>query len=129
MYKFADDLQRWRLALGLSQAELAEAVGVTQQTVSDWEQGKLRPGIKRVDVVARALKITEDALLAALARDATAKVGENLRADAAKGADTPRRLSKRRQLPAALTGKLSELTADELAKLDAYIDGLLQGRT
>lgn len=31
-------------------------------------------------------------------------------------------------LPAALTGKLSELTADELAKLDAYIDGLLQGR-
>lgn len=33
-----------------------------------------------------------------------------------------------RPLPAALTGKLSELTADELAKLDAYIDGLLQGR-
>lgn len=128
MYKFADDLQRWRLALGLSQAELAEAVGVTQQTVSDWEQGKLRPGIKRVDVVARALQITEDELLAALARDALAKGAQGRRVIEDKRADTPRRRGKRRPLPAALTGKLSELTADELAKLDAYIDGLLQGR-
>lgn len=34
-----------------------------------------------------------------------------------------------RPLPAALTGKLSELTPDQYAKLEAYIDGLLDGRS
>jgi transcriptional regulator with XRE-family HTH domain len=33
---------------GLSQEELAEAVGITPQTISDWEQGHTTPYLRHV---------------------------------------------------------------------------------
>lgn len=37
-----EDLRARRKALGLSQQKLAEALGVTQHTVSRWEEGKMK---------------------------------------------------------------------------------------
>jgi DNA-binding transcriptional regulator YiaG len=36
------ELRARRKALGLSQSDLAEALGVTQHTVSRWEEGKMK---------------------------------------------------------------------------------------
>ena len=41
-----DVLRAWRLDRGLSQAEAAERVGVTQPTWSDWEAGKKLPNFR-----------------------------------------------------------------------------------
>jgi transcriptional regulator with XRE-family HTH domain len=37
-----DELRARRNALGLSQQKLAEALGVTQHTISRWEEGKMK---------------------------------------------------------------------------------------
>lgn len=39
----ADRVARLRTALGLTQASFAEALGVRQQTVSEWETGRYQP--------------------------------------------------------------------------------------
>jgi transcriptional regulator with XRE-family HTH domain len=35
---FGENLRRWRQDAGLTQADLADSLGLTQQTVSDWER-------------------------------------------------------------------------------------------
>lgn len=37
-----EELRQRRKELGLSQRKLAEAIGVTQHTVSRWEEGKMK---------------------------------------------------------------------------------------
>lgn len=37
------DLKAWRLASGLTQCEVANALEVDQSAVSNWEKGKVRP--------------------------------------------------------------------------------------
>ena len=39
----ATDIEAFRTALGLSQTELAERIGVTPQAVCQWESGKRTP--------------------------------------------------------------------------------------
>ena len=41
--KFAENLKAFRLEKKLSQEKLAKAVGVSQQCVSKWEEGKNEP--------------------------------------------------------------------------------------
>ena len=38
MSSFGQNLRRWRDESGLTQVDLAESLGVTQQTISDWER-------------------------------------------------------------------------------------------
>jgi len=38
MATFGESLRRWRHDAGLTQADLADALEITQQTVSDWER-------------------------------------------------------------------------------------------
>ena len=51
-----------RKAAGLSQADLAQRVGVTQSVVSDWENGKLQSYTDHAPAIHRALKIPLDEL-------------------------------------------------------------------
>lgn len=53
-----------RLALGMTQADLAEALDVENVTVSRIETGAQLPSIDRLDEAARVLKISLTALLA-----------------------------------------------------------------
>lgn len=55
----AEQVRRWRRALGLSQWELAQRMGVPQTTVSLAERG--RGGSERIAAALRALAETERA--------------------------------------------------------------------
>jgi transcriptional regulator with XRE-family HTH domain len=46
-----------RIRAGVTQAQLAEACGVTQEAVSAWEAGVYRPDASRVTVIASTLGI------------------------------------------------------------------------
>lgn len=56
-------LQSRRRELGLTQEQLAGAVGVSPPAVSKWETGRSLPDISLLPRLARALRITVDALL------------------------------------------------------------------
>lgn len=51
--KFGENLKKYRLQAGLTQAELAEIIGVAQPTIAEYEIGKKTP------VVNKAIKIAE----------------------------------------------------------------------
>jgi transcriptional regulator with XRE-family HTH domain len=56
--KWGAEVRERRLALSLSQAALGAAVGVTQQTVAEWEAGTSAPRDELRAAVARALGTT-----------------------------------------------------------------------
>lgn len=51
------DIRQSREALGFSQAELAQAVGVTTRTIQNWESGVSSPKPPQVKAIERLLKI------------------------------------------------------------------------
>ena len=56
-------LKQARLAANLTQEELAEKVGVSRQTVSNWENGRNYPDIVSIIVLSDVYDITLDSLL------------------------------------------------------------------
>jgi len=52
-----DDLHARRLSLGMTQAQLASALGATPNTVARWERGELK--IERPETLALALEALE----------------------------------------------------------------------
>lgn len=54
-----------RLRQGLTMAQLAERIGVTQPAISQWESGRERPGRESLMKLAEALGTSADQLLAA----------------------------------------------------------------
>lgn len=50
---------------GLTQLELAQRIGVTQSTVSEWESGAKFPRVTNLQAMAQALDCTADDLLRA----------------------------------------------------------------
>jgi transcriptional regulator with XRE-family HTH domain len=55
-------LKRLRAAAGLSQSQLARVAGVPVGTLKNWEQGRREPLLGAAARVARALKVSLDAL-------------------------------------------------------------------
>ena len=51
-----------RKAAGLTQAELAAALGVSQTVVSDWESSKKYPSADKLPLIAKTLNCTIDEL-------------------------------------------------------------------
>lgn len=51
-------IKQLRIDKGLSMEELAAIIGVTWQTVQQWENGKTAPSRKRLEKVAEALGVT-----------------------------------------------------------------------
>ena len=50
-------IQEHRLKQGLTQEALADAIGVSVQSISQWERGASMPPATRADRLARALKV------------------------------------------------------------------------
>lgn len=65
--KYGAALRRVRIAAGWSQAQVAEACGVSQNTVSKWELGLSAPSLWELDALARAWRVAPGALVEALA--------------------------------------------------------------
>lgn len=60
--RFGDAVRVRREELGLAQGELASHLGVSQQTVSRWEQGNAFPPPRRIPAVAEILHLDLDDL-------------------------------------------------------------------
>ena len=52
-----------RIAKKISQVELAKTIGVTKQSVSNWENDNIQPSIEMLCRIADALSVTADYLL------------------------------------------------------------------
>lgn len=59
----ADNIQASRIAAGRTQEQLAEAVGVSRQTMAKWESGDTSPDLVHAAALAEALGTTLDALV------------------------------------------------------------------
>lgn len=50
-------IKEWRVLRGMSQTDLAEAIGKTFVTISKWEQGHTEPKMSDMDKLRKALKL------------------------------------------------------------------------
>lgn len=50
---------------GLTQTDVAKAIGVTQGAISAWEQGRKKPTIDKLPLLAKLYKTSEQAVLSA----------------------------------------------------------------
>lgn len=71
---FSDNLKKAREREGMTQLELAKAIGVSQPTVAQYEKGQILPTIITGVSLARALNTTCEDLIAAR----TAEVYDNI---------------------------------------------------
>lgn len=61
--RFNENLKAAREALGLSQKEVAERVGVANSTYSLYENGKREPNVQTIKKIANVLNVSADRLL------------------------------------------------------------------
>jgi putative transcriptional regulator len=62
--RVTNDIRELRAARGITQAELASAVGVTRQTIIAIEQGRYSPSLEMAFLIARALGTRLDEVFA-----------------------------------------------------------------
>lgn len=62
-------LREWRTGKYLTQEELAEKVGVTFYTISNWELGIKQPRFKNLRALAAALGIQPDQIVLVLGKE------------------------------------------------------------
>ncbi|WCO66377.1 helix-turn-helix transcriptional regulator [Iamia majanohamensis] len=106
---FSTRLRGELAASGLSQAELARRVGVSQQTVSKWLAAETQPRIKVVPLLAEALDLSPTELSATL-------VSANGAGAFVASTDDAR--------VAALVHRIRSLAPAQLARVEAYVHGL-----
>ena len=58
-----DRIREIRLAKKISQVELAKSLGVTKQSVSNWENENIQPSIDMLSKIADVLSVSTDYLL------------------------------------------------------------------
>ncbi|MGO5472701.1 helix-turn-helix domain-containing protein [Streptococcus hyointestinalis] len=63
MLTFADKLKEKRKEANLTQKEIAEQIGIKQNTYSDWETGRTQPNLDYLSKLAHILDTTTDDLL------------------------------------------------------------------
>ncbi len=56
-------IRELRLARGMSQVELAKKLGVTKQSVSNWENDNILPSVEMLAKIANCLSVSTDSLL------------------------------------------------------------------
>lgn len=57
-----DNIRKQRKRRGLSQEEFAEAIGVSRQTVSNWESGKVAPTSENIDGICNIFDMSYEEL-------------------------------------------------------------------
>lgn len=101
-----DRLARIRRDRGLSQADLAERLGVTQANVSDYERGRYVPNADTIIQLAQILGVSADQLL-------------GLKPSKTNGHRPPRRVAKRLE-------QIDKLPTERQRALLTTIDAFLQ---
>jgi transcriptional regulator with XRE-family HTH domain len=60
--QWTDRLARLRRAAGLTQREVATAVGIKPSSVAQWETGRSRPDLERLPILAKLYRVTLEEL-------------------------------------------------------------------
>lgn len=60
---FNEQLKKLRKNSGINQIQLAEALGVTKQSISNWENDNILPSVEMLIQIANYFKVTTDFLL------------------------------------------------------------------
>lgn len=60
---FSDELKSARRAAGLTQQQVADAMGLTNSTYCGYETGKRQPDVKKIKQLSAVLKVSADKLL------------------------------------------------------------------
>lgn len=63
MKTFGENLKKERQLAGFTQGDLAKAIGVKQQQVSQWERNKVEPTLYNIIAILKALNISFDDLI------------------------------------------------------------------
>lgn len=58
-----DKIRELRIAKSMSQVELAKRLGVTKQSVSNWENDNIQPSIEMLIKISQTLNVSTDYLL------------------------------------------------------------------
>ena len=58
-----ENIKNARKKAGLTQSELATAIGVTQKEISRWETGTRTPQVETISNICKALNVSADILL------------------------------------------------------------------
>ena len=58
--EFQISLAAARVNAELTQEEAAEKLGVTRQTIRNWEKGKIAPRVPELDMLAKVYRISKD---------------------------------------------------------------------
>ena len=58
-----ENLKNIRIAVGITQVELAKKLGVTKQSVSNWENGNIQPSVEMITKISEVLNVKSDVLL------------------------------------------------------------------
>ena len=61
--KLGEKVLKLRKKFNISQEQLGEQVGVTRQTISNWELGETSPNPEQLKLLSKALNISIDELL------------------------------------------------------------------
>ena len=83
--RFGANLKRLRIAKGLSQATVAERMGVSAPSISGWENGRARPKHDRMAVLADLLGVPMSQLLVDASSSASAELVSQGRERIARG--------------------------------------------
>jgi len=67
--KLDERIRELRLARGLSQVDLADSLGVTKQSVSNWENSNIQPSIDMLIRLANYFSVSTDYILGMDDRD------------------------------------------------------------
>ena len=59
----SEKLREVRVSRGLSQVDLAKQLGVTKQSVSNWENDNIQPSVEMLVKIAQTLSVSSDFLL------------------------------------------------------------------
>lgn len=58
-----ENIRRLRMARNISQVELAKALGVTKQSISNWENNNIQPSIDMLIRICDYFRVTTDYML------------------------------------------------------------------
>lgn len=63
MTGLSDRIKHLRIESAMTQQELADAIGVSQNAIYNWENGKREPNLKTVEKIAKAFQVSPSKLL------------------------------------------------------------------
>ena len=63
MDMLGENLKSIRIAAGITQVDLAKKLGVTKQSVSNWENGNIQPSVEMIAKISKVLNVKTDVLL------------------------------------------------------------------